>query len=265
MKKIKGLIFHKLTMLCFSILFSVTVSAQKKALIHSHNDYQRKVPFYQAYSQQVYSIEADIFAFEGKPLLVGHSVSDLSDDITMESLYINPIINIFKENKGRAWRNSDNTFQLLIDLKTPVEPTLDRLIDLVKGYPEVFDPETNPCAVRIVITGFVPAPEKFAEYPNYIFFDGLTSIEYTPDQLKRVAMISLPLHKYTSWKGKGILPQQDKDIIQAEIDKAHAMGKMIRFWGAPDNELAWTILAVMGADIINTDKVEVCTEFFGNK
>lgn len=266
MKKLLKFIFHRLAILSFLFLFAltITVSAQK-ALIHSHNDYQRHVPFYQAYSQQVYSIEADIFAFEGKPLLVGHSLSDLSDDMTLERMYIRPIVNIFENNAGRAWYNSDNIFQLLIDLKTPVEPTLNRLIDLVKKYPEVFDPETNPLAVRVVITGFVPAPGNFSEYPGYIFFDGLPHSDYTPDQLNRVALISLPLHKYTSWKGEGVLPPQDKNNIQVEIDRAHAMGKMIRFWGAPDNELAWTTLSVMGADIINTDKVERCTEFFGNK
>ena len=33
-------------------------AAQPPVLIHSHNDYARRVPFYQAYAQQVASIEA---------------------------------------------------------------------------------------------------------------------------------------------------------------------------------------------------------------
>lgn len=247
----------------FLFISTITISAQK-ALIHSHNDYERKVPFYQAYAQQVYSIEADIYALDGKPLLVGHSRSDLSDDRTLESLYINPIVNIFKENKGRPWRDSDKTFQLLIDLKTPTEPTMAELIKIIGKHPEVFDPQTTPLAVRIVITGFVPKPEDFSKYPDYIFFDGLTNIPYTPNQLKRIALISLPLHKYVDLKGKDIFTQQEKENVIKEIEKAHNMGKLIRFWGAPDNIFVWTTLYVMGADIINTDKVENCTEFFEN-
>ena len=48
-------------------------AAQPPVLIHSHNDYARRVPFYQAYAQQVASIEADVFLRDGK-LLVGHEV-----------------------------------------------------------------------------------------------------------------------------------------------------------------------------------------------
>jgi len=39
--------------------------------IHSHNDYEQEVPFYEAYSQNVNSIEADVFLKNGE-LLVGH-------------------------------------------------------------------------------------------------------------------------------------------------------------------------------------------------
>ena len=47
-------------MLLVAVLFypSYSQSVQK---IHSHNDYWQLVPFYQAYSQRVSSIEADIY------------------------------------------------------------------------------------------------------------------------------------------------------------------------------------------------------------
>lgn len=38
-----------------------TAVAGRPILIHSHNDYCRRAPFWQAYAQQVYSIEADVF------------------------------------------------------------------------------------------------------------------------------------------------------------------------------------------------------------
>ncbi|GHV66094.1 hypothetical protein FACS1894199_08750 [Bacteroidia bacterium] len=42
--------------LCPGLLFAQSV------FIHSHNDYERRVPFYQAYAQQISSVEADIYA-----------------------------------------------------------------------------------------------------------------------------------------------------------------------------------------------------------
>ena len=65
-------------------------AAQPPVLIHSHNDYCRRAPFWQAYAQGVYSIEADVFLHDGR-LLVGHDVEDLSPDMTFESLYVEPV------------------------------------------------------------------------------------------------------------------------------------------------------------------------------
>jgi hypothetical protein len=42
------------------------------------------------------------------------------------------------------------------------------------------------------------------------------------------------------------------------------MGKLLRLWAIPDNAAAWQRLQQLGVDIINTDKVEECREFFLN-
>ena len=56
-----------------------TAVAERPILIHSHNDYCRRAPFWQAYAQQVYSIEADVFLHGGK-LLVGVRLFDVYRD-----------------------------------------------------------------------------------------------------------------------------------------------------------------------------------------
>lgn len=60
----------------------------------------------------------------------------------------------------------------MIDLKTPLHPTIDRLIAKLEKHPEVFDPAVNPYAVRVVITGSRPDPSAFGEFPHFISFDG---------------------------------------------------------------------------------------------
>lgn len=243
--------------------FPVALKAQHTVRIHSHNDYRQRVPFYQAYSQQVSSIEADLFYKDGQ-LLIGHDPEDLTPDATFADMYVNPLVRLFKENNGKAWKGSDETLILLVELKSATNPTLGKVVEMLDKYPEVFNPAINSCAVQIVITGNVPKPADFVKYPEYISFDGLINEKYTPEQLRRVAMISMPFFDYARWNGKGALTASQKEKVQGAIDRVHEMGKPIRFWAAPDGMTAWNTLYYMGVDIINTDKVEACSDYFRN-
>ena len=244
-----------------TIVCTFQAQAQEK-LIHSHNDYEQRVPFYQAYSQQLSSIEADVFATanEGE-LLVAHESEKLSGAPSIDEAYINPLVFLFKQNNGRAWRGSDKILTLLVDLKTPVSPTLDRLIEKLKIYPHVFDPTVNPYAVRVVISGKRPLPDTFIDYPSVIMFDG-AHIDYTTEQLKRISMISLNLRNYTQWDGNGKMPEDELEKVKAMISSVHKLNKPIRFWGTPDGDNAWHTFHTLGVDYINTDQPEACAAFF---
>lgn len=248
---------------CALILGINFIDAQERKQIHSHNDYRQRVPFYQAYSQQVSSIEADLFFEKGK-LLIGHDLEDLTGDATFDDMYVQPLVKLFKQNKGKAWKDSDQRLTLVVELKSKTVPTLDEVVKLLQKYPEVFNPAKNPNAVKVVITGNVPAPKDFNKYPSFISFDGTLAENYTKEQLQRVGMISIPFFEYANWNGKGAMTASQKAKVQKAIDDAHAMGKPIRFWASPDGVTAWNTLHQMGVDIINTDKVEACADFFSN-
>ena len=48
--------YKQLSLLAFIAIGSIgSLMAQSRIYIHSHNDYCQSVPFYQAYSQKVYS------------------------------------------------------------------------------------------------------------------------------------------------------------------------------------------------------------------
>ncbi len=89
------------------------------------------------------SIEADIWAIDGE-LFVAHNKTDIKAGRTLESLYIEPVADLFRKNGGRAWKDHPGTFQLLIDLKTPAEITMSVLVEKLKPYRDVFDLEINP-------------------------------------------------------------------------------------------------------------------------
>ena len=242
-------------------------AAQPPVLIHSHNDYAQRVPFYQAYAQQVSSIEADVFLHDGQ-LLVGHDVEDLRADMTFEALYVEPIVTLFARNGGRAFRDSDQTLQLMVELKSETDPTLRAVAALLGRWPEVFDPEVNPAAVRVAVTGRVPAPEAFDRYPRFLGFDGAWDADYTPEQLERIALISTNFRDFSQWNGKGTIIPAEKERLEQVIDRAHEQGKPVRFWNAPEGTTVYYTFYDMGIDYINTDNPEVCAAFFadfGNK
>ena len=256
---------NKVIVVCFCGFFFLGFSNAQEKMIHSHNDYCQPLPFYQAYAQQIASIEADIFATDKEDeLLVAHHKEELGTAPTLEESYIEPIVSLYKLNNGRAWRGSDKYFVLLVDLKTPADPTLDILIKKLQKYPEVFDPQVNPYAVRVVISGSRPAVHTFTDYPSIISFDGRLE-DYSSQQLERIHMISLNFALYSRWNGQGNIREDELKRLQDTITTVHALGKPIRFWGSPDGENAWLTFHQLGIDYINTDQPEACVAFFRNQ
>lgn len=244
------------------LLLSFQLVAQDRVLIHSHNDYQRRVPLYQAYAQQLASIEIDIYERNGD-LVVAHDRHEVATAKTIDELYLRPILDLFKANGGRPWADSENTFSILVDLKTPANPTLDILTEKLAKYQDVFNLEKNPYGVKVIISGNRPDPKDFHKYPSFIYFDG-DRLDYTEKELEKIAMISFSLRDNTDWNGKGIFKKDHRKKVEALIDGVHKLGKPIRFWAAPDGVNAWNVLHNMGVDYINTDRPEACADFFSH-
>ena len=234
--------------------------AQYPVMMHSHNDYAQMAPFWLAYSQRAHSVECDMFYVGGSKFLIGHGRDDFSYNQVFDDWYLNPIVQIYRYNHGRAWADDDkNYLQLCIDIKSDnADAFVKALVKKLRKYPDVFDSNVNPLACRVVIGC---EPKNFDRYPSIISFDGSIFIDYTPAQLDRVALISEYFGQFSHWDGKESLPTEDEQKIKAAIDKAHSLGKPIRFWEAPDNPTAWQKLIELGADYINTDKPAECAAF----
>ena len=250
-------------LILISAFFSV--KAQYSTLnAHSHNDYANEIPFWLAYNNHFGAIEADIWAI-GNELFVAHNEAEIKPDLTLDSLYIEPIVKIFKKNKGKAWIDHSSSFQLLVDLKTAAVPTLSLLVQKLKSYPYVFDQKVNNNAIRIVITGNRPVPSDFSRYPDFIYFDGILGQNYNEQQLKRIALYSENIKKFTLWNGEGNMIDKDKIRLQYVIDSVHALNKKIRFWNAPDDINAWETFINMGIDYINTDHIIKLSEYLNSR
>ena len=239
-------------------LLPLTLAAQRPVILHSHNDYVRTAPFWEAYSQHCGSIEADVF-WHGEQLLVGHNVEDLTPERTFDAMYVQPIVQVVRANGGKAWPNSPDRLILMVELKSATEPELSEVIDLLGKYPDVFCGD----AVQLVITGNTPAPGNFDSYPHWVYFDGDIRENYTPAQLARIGMVSNSFRLFAKkWNGKGRMLDPELDAVNAAIAKVHAWDKPIRFWEAPEGTTAYFTFWKLGVDIINTDKPAVASLFF---
>lgn len=233
-------------------LYAQSSKTYTTAQAHSHNDYERKRAFQDAYEQQFGSVEADLFLVNDT-LFVAHTIKDISPKRTFASLYMQPILKQIEKNQGNIYPQEDVTLQLLIDLKTAAEPTLAALVRELEPHKQYLAPKGT---VRIVVSGNVPEPASFAKYPAYIFFDGRPDIPYTPDQLERIGLISQAFDKFSRWNGEGPLPEKDKKRIQQVLTQTHGLGKKMRIWATPDNINSWKIMMALGVDYLNTDKVK---------
>ena len=128
----------------------------------------------------------------------------------IESLYLNPIRNLLSLNFDKQ------ALQLLIDIKTAPYETIDRLVLILKKYPEI---TSNPL-VSIVISGSQPKIVDYPNYPNYIKFDYQKLIKITDQNiLDKVGLISLSLRKFSNWNGLSDLSFADMNINGVKLSK----------------------------------------------
>ena len=239
------------TLLAASGSQSQSIKAYTTAQAHSHNDYVRARPFHDAYEQQFGSIEADVHLVRDT-LFVAHDTKDIRPQRTLANLYLSPLIEKVRANSGNIYPQKNVPLQLLIDLKTSGEETLQALIRELQPHEELLAPKGQ---VFVVVSGNVPDPALFEKYPPYLLFDGRPEITYTPAQLRHIGLISQAFQKYSRWNGEGPIPEKEKKNLQRMIRQTHDLGKKVRLWATPDNINSWKTMMALEVDYLNTDKV----------
>ena len=233
----------------FFLLCCLSAAAQVK--IHAHNDYEKPLPLTNALANRAFSIEADVFLRDNR-LLVAHNAKDITDERSLDALYIQPIVALFKKNKGSI--SSDKSYHpaLMIDVKEGGRGAITLLAKKLAPYGDCFDPKKNKHAVQVIISGDRGLISDWNNVPSFIFFDGRPNEQYDSRTLARVALIS------DGYSGYASRPER----IDSVLRNAHSKGKPFRFWGTPDDEKHWKMFHEAGVDIINTDKPELCRRFF---
>jgi hypothetical protein len=138
---------------------------------HSHNDYWRQRPLFSALGTGCVSVEADIWLISDE-IYVGHSEDELTEERTLQSLYIDPLVRLLDfmnslprtehtiPTKGVFYQNPSQNLILLIDFKSPDiwDHVVRQLAPLrERGYLTHWNGRTRvEKAVTIVATGDAP-------------------------------------------------------------------------------------------------------------
>lgn len=218
---------------------------------HAHNDYEHARPLFDAMNNGFRSVEVDIHLIEGR-LFVAHGRPKVSEGRTLETLYLNPIDSMAALEAGRKFIDS---ITLLVDIKTDPIATLKKLLEVLRGYPNLF----STGMVRVILSGN-------RDY-ELILKSGNVAIDGRPDDLgkgytaDKMPMISDQYRHWMHWNGKGKAKSSDLEKVRALAQRAHAEKKKLRLWAIPDNELVWGALLDAGVDLINTDRLEALNIF----
>lgn len=232
--------------------------SQENFKIHSHNDYLRNEPFWEAFRAGAASIEVDVILQEGQ-LMVAHEKESIQKDRTLKSLYLDPIVEAKKLGKVEEFG-----FHLLIDCKTEAYSTLDQVVNDALDYEEILFSSQNPTGLKLIISGNRPMAEDYVKYPEWVFFDYQNKELTSNLPWEKIGMVSLSFSRFSAWKGTGSLPEEDRKKLEDFIALVHSFQKPVRFWASPDGELAWKTFFDMGVDYINTDQPGRAGQFFND-
>ncbi|RDW76167.1 hypothetical protein BP5796_06988 [Coleophoma crateriformis] len=257
---------------------------------HSHNDYERDIPLFDALQVGCTSVEADIW-LEDSELYVSHHKSQIKPNRTLKTLYINPLLEILKNQnlpatfpdtsedirpQGVFDKAPNTTLVLLVDFKTDGEETFPYLMKQLEplrqaGWLSYYDSATLSRVARpitVVGTGNTPFSFIATNQTTDIFFDApLASLESTDlynttNSYYASVSIKKAVGHIWSW---GLSSKQIK-TIKTQIQMAKNAGLIARYWDTPSWPVGlklsiWRILEEEDVGVLNVDDLVTATRW----
>ncbi|KAL2066887.1 hypothetical protein VTL71DRAFT_1311 [Oculimacula yallundae] len=223
---------------------------------HSHNDYERAVPLFEAIAAGCTSIEADIHMPKTKDgaLRVGHKRKSLKSERTLQSLYLSPLFTILdtlniptKINGNESWRGIFDSSQatslvLLLDFKgdgAALWPIVNSELQSLRGKGWLTRWDSSAGMIRgpitVVATGNAPFDLLISHTaPRDIFYDAplddIANPRYDATN-SYYASVSMQKTIGKQWLWKFSTSQLDK--MRAQMRAARDKGLVSRYWETP--------------------------------
>ncbi len=240
---------------------------------HAHNDYWHARPLFQSLENGFMSVEADCHLID-KEMLVAHEKAFTKKRRTLEKLYLDPLMQRAKENNPDSYRdksvykNGPTEFILYIDIKADCENFIPFLDSVLKNYDAMLtkfvDGKKITGAVRVLVDHCGDDSYVLNSNLRYLSLSGnLSDADKKPgnDIMPR---ISFSYNSLLQWKGKGEMPEEEKQKLKDFIQKVHSNGYTVRMWAAGNKKKVWKELVAAGVDWINVDRLKKFSRFSRN-
>lgn len=247
--------------------------------VHSHNDYERRIPLFEALGSGCISVEADVH-LKDNDLLVGHSDANLHKDVTLRSLYLEPLQRILEEqNVGTSSRRGvydlapEQTLVLLVDFKSSgpdafaeMDAQLELLRDL--DFLTYWDGTTRIMRpLTIVASGNSNFDSVLALNATHrdIFWDAklerLVALDDSFDNESPTYKFNQSNSYFASTEFKNAMlytSRNDTGRSPNQLEQARVRGLLTRYWDAPTEppnlrEVVWRFLIDAGVGVLNVD------------
>ncbi|CZT20297.1 uncharacterized protein RCC_06155 [Ramularia collo-cygni] len=248
---------------------------------HSHNDYWRDVPLFDALDAGCISVEVDLWLTSGSDeLRVGHRKGSLTSTRTLESLYLDPVVRLLDRiNKnvspgsttiGAFEKEPNQTMILLLDFKTDPNdllPFVEQAIEPLrrKDYLSFWDGKafiSRP--ITIILSGNaidLSSTMINATTHRDLFFDA--PLDKLPGKTPQWNA-SNAYYASTSFKSSigfprnGRLSKSQLNKLRSQIEAAQSLGLKVRYWDTPTwptslRNYVWQLLIDEGVDVLNVD------------
>ncbi|TVY35517.1 Altered inheritance of mitochondria protein-like protein [Lachnellula subtilissima] len=256
--------------------------------LHSHNDYHRKVPLYEALAVGCVGVEADIWVrHDGnrkEVLLVGHSSKSLTAQRTLTNLYLDPLLQILdNQNKLGAYEDSRNKSRPVGVFETHPDESVVLLLDFKSSSADLFpvvlaalEPLRNKGYLTTYTNNILtPGPLTIVASGNAQYSDIISNSTYRDIFLDApLASISDPKYNTTNsyyastsltkavghlWGGR--FSSNQLQIVKDQIKAASDKGLKDRYWDTiswpiPWRDYVWKTLMNEGTAMLNADDLE---------
>lgn len=235
---------------------------------HAHNDYHHDRPLLDALAHGFTSVEADVFLVENE-LRVAHDPEEITPDRTLRSLYLDPLRRLVRRNDGSVYPRRSR-FILLVDVKSAAGPTYRKLHETLADYAKMltmFDSQgRRDGAVLVIVSGNRDLDLMCGQSVRYAGYDGRLADLDTDAPADLIPLISDHWGRHFRWRGEGAMPEAEQEKLAEVVSRAHAKGRLVRFWATPDRpsparKALWRELLAAGVALINTDDLAGLQEF----
>jgi hypothetical protein len=247
---------------------SVVVPREPVLSGHSHNDFLRPRPLWDALALGLNSIEVDVYLVGGA-LLVGHDEVDLDPTRTLQALYLDPLRDHVGRNGGWVYGH-ERSLDLLIDIKSDARSTYEELVRVLARYSEMVTTysasDVQARAVSVIVSGNRPRRFMLSQRARAASYDGRLEDLNARVPANFVSMVSDDWERHFEWRGSGPLSDRDARRLSERVEDAHQRGYRLRFWNVPvpaDRPMdeVWDELLRAGVDLLSIDDLGVFGQY----